>query len=387
MKILMVSPYPVFQNKIQGGIQAVATTLVSTLIGLEEIEHIYVLCFYVGQPPSRPIVKDRKLTKIFVKAPNILEASTFFVVDRFRAWMIVNQLRPDIVHGQGVGKDGFIATHLRYPSLVTVHGVSSVEARLAPDSIRKNIAIWLADRRMASTLNNANVVISTSRYDAEIVKTHVTGRHILIPNPISSVFFQDENTRANDDNNVKREILFAGVITPRKNIKGILRAFNEVFQNMPGARLTLIGPEIDSSYLSECKALAISLGLEQYIQFLGHVEQSVLLKKLHDCACVVLFSNEETSPTIVMQAMASAKPVISSSVGGVPELVDSGKTGWIVSKGDEHSLSERILDLLRNDENRYRMGLRAKEYALGHFYPTNVANATLEAYKIALGRK
>jgi glycosyltransferase involved in cell wall biosynthesis len=385
MKVLMISPYPTVKGKILGGVQAVATSLVSALTRIEEIESLYVLCFYVGQPPLKSWVQDGKQINIFIKAPNVLEASTFFLFDRVRAWVIANQIRPDVIHGQGVGKDGYISTHLGYPSLATVHGVSSVEARLGTKSVRNNIAISLADRRMDSTLKFANVVISTTKYDATIVHPKVSGHHLLIRNPVSQEFFTMGGNNSFHNNADRFEILFAGTIIPRKNITGLLKAFKDVLKYIPNVGLTLIGPQTDKVYFKKCQALVIKLGLSQNIRFLGHVDQDLLLDELRKCSCLVLFSNEETSPTIIMQAMAVGKPVVASSVGGVPELVNNGLTGYLVSAQNDIELGNRLVEMLEDKQGRIRMGTTAQEYARKHFSPEKVAESTFSAYQSALG--
>ena len=387
MNVLMITSYPAIEGKIIGGVQSVATTLVPALLNTKEIDNLYVLCFYVGQPPLKSNIQKGKINIFFRRAPNFLEAPTFFLVDNIRAWMIANRVHPDLIHGQGLGKAGYIATHLGYPSVVTVHGISSREALLEPINLRNNIRIWLANRRVESILRNANTVISTTKYDRKIVNRQVSGQHLLIHNPVSSEYFNKENHDYSNNKPDTYEILFAGTLIPRKNIIGIIRAFKDVLTQIPNANLTLLGPQIDQSYLQKCRSLTEELGLTPKINFLGHVGQEELIDRLRKCACLVMFSNEETSPTIIMQAMAMGKPVVASSVGGIPELVDPENTGYLVNKQDEIDLSQKLIALLRDDQGRFRMGNKAREFALENFNPAKVAALTVEAYRFALGHQ
>jgi len=383
----MITAFPTQPGKILGGVQAVATALSAGLVESDQIDSLYVLNFYVGSPPLKHISHTGKFNIIFVKAPNFLEAPTFFLVDWLRASIIANRIHPDVVHGQGIGKDGFIASHLSYPSLTTVHGVSSVEARLTPRTPRNKLLTRLIDRRIGSVLRKTQVVISTTKYDANIIRSQVTGRHLIIPNPVALEYFSDweENDASRFIDH--REILFAGTIIPRKNVIGILKAFKQVLKTIPDARLTLIGPHTDQVYAQKCINIANHLEINNNIKFLGHVEQSVLNERLKACACLVMFSDEETSPTILMQAMALGKPVVASSVGGIPEFVLHEQTGYLVNKQNESDLSEKLISILKNKEKQFQMGNYAHEFAEENFSPAKIVTSTVEAYGMALESK
>jgi glycosyltransferase involved in cell wall biosynthesis len=78
---------------------------------------------------------------------------------------------------------------------------------------------------------------------------------------------------------------------------------------------------------------------------------------------LVLPSLSEGLGRVVVEAMATATPVIGSSVGGIPEMVQEGVTGFLVVPGDAKSLADRLLWLLTHPEEAEAMGLRAREFA------------------------
>jgi glycosyltransferase involved in cell wall biosynthesis len=82
---------------------------------------------------------------------------------------------------------------------------------------------------------------------------------------------------------------------------------------------------------------------------------------------VVLPSTYEGLPLIVLEAMASAKPIVASRVGGVPEAIEDYKNGILFESGDVSAMSKDILFLLQNDSIRARMGARGRIMAQQRF--------------------
>lgn len=78
-------------------------------------------------------------------------------------------------------------------------------------------------------------------------------------------------------------------------------------------------------------------------------------------------SNSEGMPLVLMEAMASALPVVAPRVGGVPDLVEHGRTGWLVGPRDYEGVAQAIARLLAHDDERHSMGRRARERAVQHF--------------------
>ncbi len=373
MKILMISPYPTRCGMIRGGVEAVTAALAPAVSDHPDITRLIVLSFYTGgDPPSRTVTELGKLTVIQLHAQRRLATPTFLFLDWLRAGLVSAWVCPDIVHGQGINSSGFLATHLNHPSVVTIHGVTPVEIRKGQHGPWSKARIKLVDVRVASVLQRAKVVISTSKYDAELVGSQTKGRLVSIPNPVPDVFFADPV-------NIGAGILFAGVLSERKNVAGLLRAISQVVDKMPSAHLTILGPDGDEKYGIAMRTLTKELHLEHNVSFLGHVSQEVLVAEMRKCGVLVLFSEEETSPTVIAQAMAVGKPVVSSAVGGVPDMVSNGETGWLVPVRDEKALAERIVALLSNKETRLRMGLLARSLVADRL-PEVVAQKTVEAY-------
>ncbi len=106
-------------------------------------------------------------------------------------------------------------------------------------------------------------------------------------------------------------------------------------------------------------------GLERSVVFWGIIPR--VEEVLRDADIFILSSDWEGLPLVAVEAMAAGKPVISTSVGGVPELVEKEVTGFLVPPKDPDALASAILRLARDPQLRKQMGLAAKKHAVERF--------------------
>ena len=381
LKVLMLGPYPYESGKIMGGVESVVGALTNSLSRSSDISHLTVFDFFRGPQPSKFEKISDKLDVFHYPAQRRLALPTRGWLDYRKIKSYCREFKPDIIHGQGIDLAGDLAIRLGANSVVSVHGMIHLEARMAlsasfPDRWR----IRLTDGMLNRILSRARVVISTSSYDFNSLKNLITGRHVLIGNPVDELFF--EHQRAVPEN---QTALFAGVMTRRKNVAGLLRAFDKVRCRIPSARLVIVGPCPDADYYQEIRAIMVQLDLENAVEFRGFLENRELIACLAQSRCLVLFSNEETSPTIIAQAMAMGKPIVATRVGGIPELVQEGKGGFLVNAGDEEALSERLIRILTADDQVREMGGYNRQIAVGRSSPGEVARRTIQEYHLAAG--
>jgi glycosyltransferase involved in cell wall biosynthesis len=382
MNVLMITPYPLQPGKVVGGVEAVAAALATHLAAHESIAKLTILCFHSGRVVTPLLEVSGKLQVRYVRSQTRLALPTRSLLNVLSARRIAAQLAPDVVHAQGIGSMGDIATQTSRAAVVTVHGLVHVEARMAsrgtwPDRLR----VGLTQAMVRDVLRRASVVISTSPYDLRELGGLTSGKSVSICNPVAPEFFAESGASH------EPRVLFAGMLVPRKNVEGLVRAFAEVRGSCENARLTIVGPSPDFVYAERIRDALEAARLGDAVDWLGHVEQGVLLRELRRCRALVLFSNEETSPTIIAQAMAAGRPVVSTRVGGIPDMVLEGETGFLVGPGDEQALAERLLLLLKSPELASRMGARARELALSRFEPSVVACQTVQAYRLAIREK
>ncbi len=163
-----------------------------------------------------------------------------------------------------------------------------------------------------------------------------------------------------------------------KGFVDLLHAAKRVTQSQPNTVFVLAGdgPE-QNAYVS----LAQNLGIDQHVIFTGLVDDPVGwgLFAAADVVCQSSRWNEAFGLAIA-EAMACGKPVIGTRVGGIPELVRHGETGFIIEKGDRESLALCIIELSKNTELRLRMGRQGRERCSRKFDHRKNATAMIRQY-------
>ncbi len=155
---------------------------------------------------------------------------------------------------------------------------------------------------------------------------------------------------------------------PEKGHRILLAAFQRVSQEIPEARLVLVG---DGELEGELKSLVAAQGMDESVEFAGAVaEVWPVLARAHVFA---MASISEAFGIAVVEAMAAGLPVVVPAVGGLPELVTPGITGELFSPGDADALARALVTLLRSPDLRQRMEVAAREAAELHKMERSVA--------------
>jgi glycosyltransferase involved in cell wall biosynthesis len=154
----------------------------------------------------------------------------------------------------------------------------------------------------------------------------------------------------------------AGRLIPLKGIEYLLGAAAMLRAEFPQVRVEIAG---SGPQRADLEQKSTRLGLTGQVEFLGWVDN--LYSVLHGWDIFVMPSLEEGFPIAALEAMAAGLPVVASSVGGVLELVEDGKTGWLIPPGDAQALAARLRLLLRSPEERLTMGANARARVRDHF--------------------
>jgi len=160
------------------------------------------------------------------------------------------------------------------------------------------------------------------------------------------------------------QVLFVCVarFAPQKNHALLLKAFAQGPASDTNSHLVLVG---DGPLGEQLKEHAKSLGLAGQIHFLG--VRTDIPDVLSAMDVFALSSDWEGNPLSVMEAMAAGLPIVSTAVGGVPDLFENGSEGFLVQQGDARGLADCLLSLLRNPETRQTMGAAAARRARREF--------------------
>jgi glycosyltransferase involved in cell wall biosynthesis len=180
------------------------------------------------------------------------------------------------------------------------------------------------------------------------------------------VFLQTDGSAQAD---VCQYILYAGVLTPLKGVHSLINAFTDIATDFPHTCLVIAGDEANKAYAATLQDQVGRLGLDGRVQFIGKVSQTELAAWMRRACVFVLPSMSEGLGRVVLEAMATGTPVIGSHVGGIPEMVKPGMTGFLVPPGDVAALAKRLRWILAHPAEGYVMGCHASAFAK-HFFST-----------------
>jgi glycosyltransferase involved in cell wall biosynthesis len=109
--------------------------------------------------------------------------------------------------------------------------------------------------------------------------------------------------------------------------------------------------------------LTARLGLDQRVTFMGAMPQAELAELMARAQVLVLPSLSEGLGRVLLEAMACGTPVIGSAVGGIPEIIQEGTTGFLIPPGDVGALAERLRWILQHPDQARQIGESARKFA------------------------
>jgi len=233
--------------------------------------------------------------------------------------------------------------------------------------------LFLAPRRrwgrmlVRLTLRHLDRLVAVSRAleDIALELGLPEGRSTLIHGPVGidlSLFTRPRNHPPRETR-PGRSLIYVGNLAPPKRVDTIIRAMQRVVGKVPDCHLTLVG---DGVLRPSLEALAAELHLQRSIEFLGALPHGEMARILQSAEVFVHCSDSEGLGVAIMEAMGAGLPVVASGVGGVPDLVRDGETGFMVSPDDHETYAERLLLLLQTEELRARLGGNGSRFAREH---------------------
>ena len=202
---------------------------------------------------------------------------------------------------------------------------------------------------------------------------------VVIPNALPEEVFQPTEPAFPRKNMSLRIGMVARMNEKVKNHPALLRAVAILIQEIPDIEVFLVG---DGKLRADLEKMSSDLGITANIRFLG--ERQDIPAILAGLDISVLTSTSESSSNAILEAMAAGLPVVATRVGGTPELVQQGETGFLVDSGDDTQLVDALRTLLQNESLRRQFGLRGREFARTRFGVASIQRQYEDLYGAVL---
>lgn len=377
LRVALVALYPAPGAKAPGGVRTVVQSIVRGLQACDDLE-IHVIHCHADISASAEVTSGRTQIHYIAMPKRRLVPNTLASIPRVER--LLRQVRPDVVNTHAAHYT-VAALRAGFPTVFTIHGVMHREAEVYTSTLFDRTRLLLEKWLDGYAVRHVRDIVAISPYVLEEYRGRTSARFHRIDNPLAPEFFTIPNLESENEHH----LLYAGTVDERKNLLDLLRALAIVRQQIPTIQLRVAGRTTSPPYAEKVRRFVAEQGLAPNVEFLGLLDKEQLLQEYARCAVVVLASRQETMPMAVIEAMAAGKPVVATRVGGVPELVEDGSSGYTVALGDVEGLARHILELLDSVALRQRLGQRARQLA-GRFQLETVAAQYRQLYYQVAGR-
>lgn len=374
MRIAIVTE--VFLPKIDG----VVTRLIRTIEQLAEMGH-EVAIFAPGNPPESfagfPVYKLPSLS--FWVYPEIK-----FAVPPVKFWKQMRDFDPDVIHAVNpiwsAALGVFAAKRDAYPLVCSYH-------TNVPDYVDALGIGWtrgMATGAIRWLHNQAQVNLCTS--DPMIEKASAMGieRLTLWPKAVDTVGYHPSKatTQARklltNDHPDSPLVTYIGRISKEKDLERLNDVMKLVRKQVPGTRLGIVGGGPNLQKLQDSFD-------PSFATFTGYLSGEELAAAFASGDVFVFPSATETLGLVALESFASAVPVVGTNAGGIPFVIDDGKTGYLIdADGTDADWAEALISLLQDPTRRAQMGTAARQEA-EKFSWRESTEALVRAYETAVG--
>lgn len=284
-------------------------------------------------------------------------------------WILqaIDKFQPDLIatHSSKTGILGRIASKIsKTPCTFTAHGWSFSETVPQPSR-----GIYQFIEKLVEPLSDRIICVSHCDRSLGIKAGMQCDRLLTIHNGMKDI---SESLKAEPSQSNPVKIAMVARFARQKDHPSLI----EAFQHLDGAELILVG---DGPQLPEIQALVDRLQLEEKVRFLGFRQD--VAEILAGVQIYTLISHWEGLPCTIIEAMRSGLPVVASDVGGVKEIIEDNRTGYVIPYGNRDLLTQRLAELVADAGLRTQMGSFGRQRYESQFKFESMYAKTLEVYR------
>lgn len=355
-----------------GGAEGLMPSLLERLSARGVIPRVCVLRSRLGNPVSDELTK-KNIPVDMVSIKNLRDIRQIAKLFRY-----IKRLGVDVMHTQLETSDilgGFMSRLLGIPNVSTLHTLSAPSAK-KNSRLRKRI-------RELSLKYFYDAVIAVS----EATKQHHVALGIksekihTLYNGIDLVRF-DANRSASEEKRRlgihpdEKVVTTVAVLREAKGLQFMLKALPSVLRKYPRLRYVIAG---DGKYRTALENLAASLHVEDHVVFLGYTEDVPRVLAASDL--FVFPTLNDALPTVLLEAMAAGVPIVASGIGGVPEIIQHGRNGFLIPPMEPALLAEACIYLLSNPRLSDEFRANARRDVFEKFNIDKQADSLINLYR------
>lgn len=316
-----------------------------------------------------------KIYRTHFRRVKLIGTILYYLAIWFRMARLIKEEGIDILHIHSLDPDAVSGRFVRnIPKVETEHSSRFLRDMETGKSLVLNK--WL--------MNSADFVIGTSQELVEaVIKLGINkDKTRFISNGVDAGRFHPGvgGVGIKDKYGVKPGepvILCSRRLEPKNGVGYLIESIPRVIEASPDARFLVVG---DGNEGEKLRQRVSELKISNEVIFTGRVANSEMPAYYAISDIVVLPSLMEATSIAGLEAMATGKPLVATNIGGIPQIVDDGKTGILVPAGDSEKLAQGMISLLKDDTKRRTMGIAARKKVEADFSWDIIAQETLGLY-------
>lgn len=299
----------------------------------------------------------------------------------------IKEVEPDVIHLHNIGK--FTTTillalkSLDIPIVQTIHDPSVVcpsslcfvdneicDGGFGIKCVRKGcIPIYrYLYEKFPNLLKNLllkytiKIFISPSKALKDCLINNGFNNVQYLPNFIDGENFQCDNQKIKDTH-----ILYVGRISHEKGVEYLIKSIPKVIEKYPSCIFDVVG---DGPLKKDLLEITKKLNLADSVVFHGNLDNE-LVQKMYEKSKIVVVPSVwlENSPIVIYESMACGKTIIASNIGGIPDLIKEGETGFLIEPQNSNEIANKIIEILSNPDIANKIGSNAKKECKTKYNP------------------